>query len=99
MLYKRGNFTEARMRLEQAIGPAALPDPVVLDHYGDILYRQGNDKAAAAQWKRALDGIDPNADRPDLKDLKLELQNKLQELQSQEPVHVAPIVGSPEKPV
>ena len=36
VLYKRGKFDEARKYLELAVGPAAFPDPVVLDHLAHI---------------------------------------------------------------
>ena len=82
--------------MEKAIGPAARPDPVVLDHMGDVLYRLNQPDAAVKQWKRAQDRLDQvNATREDLKKLRLQLIQKLSQQQQGKPVEVAPVAESP----
>jgi len=64
VLYKRGNFGQAQKYLQQAIGPAAFPDPVVLDHLGDTLYRLAKIDEARQTWQRSLKGLgDGDLDR------------------------------------
>jgi tetratricopeptide (TPR) repeat protein len=95
VLYKRGKFDEARRYLEQAVGPAAFPDPVVLDHLGDTLYRLSRNDDATKQWQRSLKGIgEGEPDRDDLKQLRIQLIQKLKEAESHKPVDVAPTVES-----
>src|SRR5207248_11655112 len=57
VLYKRAKFAEAVVYFEQAIGPATRPDPVVLDHMGDVLYRLSRSEGAVKQWKRAQERL------------------------------------------
>jgi hypothetical protein len=38
--YKRGEFEQAvQIVVEEAVSAASVPDPVVLDHLGDAMYR------------------------------------------------------------
>ncbi len=96
--YKRGKFTEARGFLDRAIGPANRPDPVVLDHLGDTLYRLERPADAAAQWKRSLQRLDDDTAgaggevREELRQLRLQLKKKLEQQQHGEPVNVAPVL-------
>jgi tetratricopeptide (TPR) repeat protein len=98
VLYKRGRFAESRDALAKAVETSsargAEPDPVVLDHLGDALYRAGDGAAAAGRWKEAADRIatTPNAAaREDLKALRLQLERKTKQSQSGQPVTVAPV--------
>lgn len=96
VLYKRSKFTEARRFLDQALDAALRPDPVVVDHLGDTLYRLGLRKEAAEQWQRAMDmlaGISQN--RSDLVELRLALTRKLRAVEHDEEVPVAPVVEGP----
>jgi tetratricopeptide (TPR) repeat protein len=91
--YKRGKFVEARGFLDRAIGPANRPDPVVLDHLGDTLYRLNKPADAAKQWQRSLDRLtESNLEREDLKELRQQLLNKLKQQGAGRPVDVAPVV-------
>jgi predicted Zn-dependent protease len=91
--YKRGKFGQAKAFLDRAIGPANRPDPVVLDHLGDVLYRLHEPTEAVAQWKRSLHRIEESdSDRDDLKTLRTALQAKLRQQAQGQPVDVAPIV-------
>jgi predicted Zn-dependent protease len=97
--YKRGKFAEARDYLDRAIGPANRPDPVVLDHLGDTLYRLDRPKDAARQWTRSLKRVEESTaaglERDDLKELKLHLLSKLKQQEAGRPVDVAPVVETP----
>ena len=96
VLYKRGNYAEAARYLQQAVGPAAFPDPVVLDHLGDTLFRLSQSQAATDAWQRSLKGIgDGEPDREDLKLLRTTLQQKLKQAADKRPVDLAPVGETP----
>jgi tetratricopeptide (TPR) repeat protein len=94
VLYKRGRFDEARRYFEQAIGAAARPDPVVLDHLGDALYRLNQKPEAVRQWTRSMDRLSDTPDREELKTLRLKLQQKLKQAGNGEVVDVAPVADA-----
>lgn len=55
VLFRRGQFKEARAQLEKAVAlPDGADDPVVWDHLGDVCFRLKDDRAAAAHWRKAL---------------------------------------------
>jgi Tfp pilus assembly protein PilF len=91
VLYKRGEFQQARKYLQQAISTSDSPDPVMLDHLGDVMY-QLNDKTQAQElWKRSLAGITTaNVERTDLAPLRLQLEAKLKQAGQGGKVDVAP---------
>jgi len=99
VLYKRSKFAEARSALEEAIGSSSLPDPVVLDHLGDTLYRLEKKPEAQAQWKRSQERLgkpaavaaDAALERDELKQLRLQLQQKLKQAEAGQPVSVSPV--------
>ncbi|MDB5328970.1 MAG: cellulose synthase subunit BcsC [Phycisphaerales bacterium] len=102
LLYKRGRFEEARGYLDRAVGAAKAgetgpqPDPVVLDHRGDVLYRLGRRDDAGTDWRRAADRVAElrgnRDDAPeDVKSLRQELQTKARQLKEGQAVDVAPI--------
>ena len=94
VLYKLGRFHEAKGFLDRAVGgvlPASEVDPVVLDHRGDVQYRLGDHLAAGTDWTRAMERIEKlKNERDDLRELRLQLTAKQQQLQSGQPVSVAP---------
>ena len=52
-LYKLKNFSEARIYLERAI--KIMPDdPIVNDHYGDVLWQLNRKMQAKYFWKNVL---------------------------------------------
>jgi tetratricopeptide (TPR) repeat protein len=92
VLYKRSKFPEALVYFEKAIGPASRPDPVVLDHMGDVLYRLNQPADAVKHWKRAQERLEQlNSARDDLKKLRLQLVQKLNQQNQGKPVDVAPV--------
>ena len=53
LLYKKGEFSEAKKWLEMASRDRQEEDPVVLDHLGDTLWRLGEKEEAIARWEKA----------------------------------------------
>ncbi len=51
VLYKLGEYEPARGFLEKALKDR--PDPDLLEHYGDVLWRLGKPDEALQQWQRA----------------------------------------------
>jgi len=91
VLYKRGQFAEARKYFELAVAPASFPDPVVLDHLGDSLYRLGQRSDALRQWRRSFDRLPPaQVEREDIKELRSTLQLKIKAVDAGQPANVAP---------
>ncbi|CAN5520588.1 hypothetical protein BH10PLA1_BH10PLA1_07650 [soil metagenome] len=91
VLYKRSRFTEALPYLEQA-SEGARPDPIVLDHLGDALYRVNRKDDARGEWIRAGERLEKiGTARDDLKQLKLQLNAKLK-ARNGEPIPVAPVI-------
>ena len=58
VLFKRGKFIEALFFIEQAIDNGGDSMGVVLEHYGDILYKVGNKEEALKYWKLAFESDD-----------------------------------------
>ncbi|WP_428939164.1 tetratricopeptide repeat protein [Fontivita pretiosa] len=96
VLYKRGRFAEALRWLEQAAQPAEQADPVVLDHLGDVLYRLNRHAEAQQAWEKSLERLGQVPPRDELNSLRLQLQAKLKQAQSNQPVNVAPVVEAGE---
>jgi tetratricopeptide (TPR) repeat protein len=90
VLYKRGQFDEALVHLQKAVGPSEFPDPIILDHLGDTLQRLGRTSEAEKYWQMASERIRPSPARPDLQKLAGELVRKLDAVRSGKPVEVAP---------
>lgn len=91
VMYKRGRFDDARRWLERAVASTRVADPVILDHFGDALYRSGQTEAAARQWELALARIGTAEQRAQHNTLRLHLEQKLKQVESKQPVSVAPI--------
>lgn len=53
ILYKEGKYEEARQWQEKALKASPSPEGVLLEHYGDILYKLGDKAGALEQWKKA----------------------------------------------
>lgn len=53
VLYKKGDFKEAKKWIEKAMEHGGSQSGTVIEHYGDILYRNGKEKEALEQWQRA----------------------------------------------
>ncbi len=55
VLYKRGNYRNARFWLEEALKNGGDQDPTVLEHYGDVLHALGQHPDAVRAWQQAID--------------------------------------------
>jgi len=62
LLYKTGAFVEARKWLDRAVRAGQRPDPVILDHFGDACWRQGEREEAVRRWEQAIAAV---AERPE----------------------------------
>ncbi len=54
VLYKLGRYSEAAEWVEKAIAATPSPDTDLLEHLGDIYYKQGETDKAVFQWQNAL---------------------------------------------
>lgn len=54
LLYKKGEFAEARKWLLRAARERSFNDPVVLDHLGDACWRLGERDQALEHWRAAV---------------------------------------------
>ncbi len=55
ILYLLGRYEEARTVMQQAVSFDRTGSPVLLFHYGEILYALGDTFMAEIYWKRALE--------------------------------------------
>lgn len=54
ILYMQKRYAEAKVYIEQALSCDSLPSVDILDHAGDIMFRNNQTEEAVALWKRAL---------------------------------------------
>ncbi len=55
VFFMQGNYTLAKIYIEQALENDKTDSTELLDHYGDILYMTGAKEKAVEQWKKALE--------------------------------------------
>ena len=55
VLFKRERYFEAKYIIERAIDNGGVESDVIVEHYGDILYKNGDIDKAVEQWKKALE--------------------------------------------
>ncbi|MGL4992751.1 MAG: tetratricopeptide repeat protein [Bacteroidales bacterium] len=53
--FKQENYFLAKVYIEMAIRNGGDTSDVIIEHYGDILYKNGDNERAIEQWKRALE--------------------------------------------
>jgi len=53
VLYKLERYKKAEKYIKKAIKHSGSKDPEVLEHYGDILFRNGKKEEALKQWKQS----------------------------------------------
>lgn len=102
LLYKKGEFAEARKWLERANRDRQDDDPVVLDHLGDTLWRLGEKERAIARWEKAAARAAAMKEEEifaaDLRRVRAGTAAKVEEARAgREPV-IAPLAPSPEMP-
>ena len=53
ILYEMGDYADANIWMQKSLTNGGDKSAVVVEHYGDILYKLGEVKLAVEQWKRA----------------------------------------------
>jgi tetratricopeptide (TPR) repeat protein len=53
VLYQMGSYEKARVWIEKALSFGGTGEGVLLEHYGDILYKLGETDLAVGKWKEA----------------------------------------------
>ncbi len=53
VFFVKGNYSLAKIYIENALNKDTTNSAVLVDHYGDILYKTGDKEGALKQWKRA----------------------------------------------
>ena len=53
VLFKLGSFSDAKRALEKALQFGGRESAVIVEHYGDILYRLGDKEMAMKEWQNA----------------------------------------------
>jgi tetratricopeptide (TPR) repeat protein len=64
LMYKRGEFAEARKWLTRALYAETERDPVILDHLGDACWRLGLKDEAIEHWSEAVRSLNEREERP-----------------------------------
>ena len=60
IFFKEEKYGLAKIYIERAVANELDPSSVILEHYGDILWFNGEQDAARDQWKKALGLQDPS---------------------------------------
>ena len=60
IFFREGKYGLAKIYIERAIANETEPSSVILEHYGDILWFNGEQDAAREQWKKALKLQEPS---------------------------------------
>ena len=90
--YKEGKFQPALEYIYQAAAIIPAPDPEMLDHLGDTVYRLGRNEDAGRYWQRALEELQRRIKlQRYLQDAKLRIEGKLQQLEQGSVVDTAPL--------
>lgn len=53
VLFQLGEFEDAKIYMEKALEFEKIPNGVMYEHYGDILYKLGMENEALSYWKKA----------------------------------------------
>lgn len=53
VLFKLGSFSDAKRAMEKALQHGGRESAVIVEHYGDILFRLGEKDAAMTEWQNA----------------------------------------------
>lgn len=63
VLYKQGNYAEAKKAMQQALPLDTTGSAELLMHYGDVLWAMGDKFMASVYWKRAREaGYEPDSE-------------------------------------
>jgi len=53
VLFLKGNFAEAEILLKKAISLSANPNGIILEHFGDVLFKLNKTEEAIISWEKA----------------------------------------------
>ena len=53
VLFLKGNFAEAEILLKKAISLSANPNGIILEHFGDVLFKLNKKEEAIISWEKA----------------------------------------------
>ena len=53
ILYEQGSYVMAKIYIEKAIEYEDEPSAEVYEHFGDVLFKNGEEEKAIEQWKRS----------------------------------------------
>ena len=68
VLYVRGDYSQAQFYMKLCLEKSKETSGIYYDHYGDILYKNGQKEEALSMWKKALElGVDDEKSREVLK--------------------------------
>ncbi|MEG1586532.1 MAG: tetratricopeptide repeat protein [Bacteroidales bacterium] len=74
--FQQENYMLAKFYILSAINKEKNPSSEILEHYGDILYMDGDPEGALEQWKKALDASRGQLPARDIKVLKKKIETK-----------------------
>jgi tetratricopeptide (TPR) repeat protein len=66
-MYKMGKYKDAKTWIEKALQHGSDKSAAVLEHYGDILFKDGDTSKALEYWRRAKDAGDGGSEFLDKK--------------------------------
>ncbi|UCF35171.1 MAG: tetratricopeptide repeat protein [Phycisphaerales bacterium] len=99
LMYKKGQFAEAKKWLDRALRGEDDGDPVIRDHLGDVYWRLGLPDEAVKQWtesSRVLSERDGEPRSLDEQRVRDTIQQKIDDAKAGRTPAVAPLAASPE---
>jgi len=98
LYYKKGDFKTALEYIVQAAALMVLPDPEVLDHLGDVVYRLGQKDKALAYWQWAQEKLQRKLPTERFLQKNIDnIKNKIQQLKQGDEVVVTPLIKENQK--
>jgi len=95
LLYKKGSFDQAKKWVSRANNAMPRPDPVVLDHLGDICYRLSRTEEAVEHWAAAVTAVGERTDEElvaeDIRRVRDGTQQKIDDVKAGRTPSVAPL--------
>lgn len=78
IFFQKGDYSLAKFYIESAISKEKNPDAVLIEHYGDILYKNGDVEKAVEQWEKALEIYNNNENKKkDIDNLLKKIKDKV----------------------
>ena len=94
LYYKEGKFEQALSYIYQAASTMATPDPEVLDHLGDTVYRLGRRRQARQYWQQAVTILEHRLPaEKNVRNDKESIEGKIRQLNAGKEVTVTSLFG------